>query len=86
MEEMQKKGKFLDSWSQGIMRPLPKGAGNLGVEKQRLIMLLNTRAKWATMILKLGMDDYLQAIIAPAQREFVPGRSMHAHLHEVHEI
>ena len=45
-----------------------------------------TRAKWATMILKLGMDDYPQAIIPMAQRGFVPGRSMGAHLHEVREI
>ena len=31
--------------------------------KWRAIILLNTRAKWATIILKLGMDDYLRAII-----------------------
>ena len=49
-------------------------------------MLLNTRAKWAMMILKLGIDDYLGAIIPMAQREFVPGRSMDAHLHEMHKI
>ena len=38
------------------------------------------------MILKLGMDNYLRAIIPMAQRGFVSGRSMDAHLHEVHEI
>ena len=37
------------------------------------------------MILKLGMDDYLRASMPMAQRGFVPGRSMDAHLHEVHE-
>ena len=58
----------------------------MSVDKQRPVMLLNTRAKWATMILKPGMDDYLRAIIPMAQRGFVPGRSMDAHLHEVHEI
>ena len=57
----------------------------MSVDKQRPVMLLNTRAKWATMILKPGMDDYLRAIIPMAQRGFVPGRSMDAHLHEVHE-
>ena len=50
----------------------------LSVEKQRPIMLLNIRAKWATMILKLGIDDYLRATIPMAQRGFVPGRSMYA--------
>jgi hypothetical protein len=86
VKEMREKGTFQDGWSQGMMRSLPKEPGNLSVEKQRPIMLLNTRAKWATMILKLGMDDYLRAIIPMAQRGFVPGRSMDAHLHEVHEI
>ena len=65
------------------MRSLPKEAGNLSVNKQLPIMLLNTRAKWTTMMINLGMDDYLRVIIPMAQREFVPGRSMHAHLPEV---
>ena len=83
VKEMREKGTFQDGWSQGIMRSLPKEPGNLSVEKQRPVILLNTRAKWATMILKLGMDDYLRAIIPMAQRGFVLGRSMDGHLHEV---
>ena len=52
--EMRHRGTFRDSWSQGIMRSLPKEPWNLSVDKQRPIicstpiMLLNTRAKWAT--------------------------------------
>ena len=84
--EMRQRGTFQDSWSRGIMRSLPKEPGNLSVDKQRPIMLLNTCARWATMIIKLGMDDYLRAIIPMAQRGFVPGRSMDAHLCEVHKI
>ena len=55
--QMRQRGTFQDSWSQGIMRSLRKEPRDLIVDKQRPIMLLNTRAKWATMILKLGMDD-----------------------------
>ena len=43
--EMRQSGTFQDSWSQGIMRSLPKEPGNLSVDKQRPIMLLNTLAK-----------------------------------------
>ena len=56
------------------------------MDKQRPIMLLGTKGKWATMTLKLGMEDYVKAIISPAQRGFVQGRSMREHLEEVQRI
>ena len=81
--EMRQRWHIPRQLSEGTMRSLPKEAGNLSVNKQLPIMLLNTRAKWTTMMINLGMDDYLRVIIPMAQREFVPGRSMHAHLPEV---
>ena len=49
-------------------------------------MLLGTKGKWATMTLKIGLEDYVKAVIPPAQRGFVQGRSMQEHLQEVQRI
>ena len=68
------------------MRCVQKEKGNLRVDKQRPILLLGTKGKWATMTLKLGMEDYVKAIILPAQRGFVQGRSMREHPEEVQRI
>ena len=45
--------------------------GNLRVDKQRPITLLNTRCKWVTMTLKIGLQDYLKTVIPPNQKGFV---------------
>ena len=79
-------GEFPEEWSVGIMRCIPKEAGNLKVDKQRPITLLNTRCKWVTMTLKIGMQDYLKTVIPPNQKGFVQGRNMHEHLLSVQEI
>ena len=76
LEDMKRKGEFPTQWSKGIMRCVQKEKGNLRVDKQRPIMLLGTKGKWATMTLKIGLEDYVKAIIPPAQRGFVQGRSM----------
>ena len=70
----------------GIIRCVPKEAGNLKVDKQRPITLLNTRCKLVTMTLKIGMQDYLKTVIPPNQKGFVQGRNMHEHLLSVQEI
>ena len=44
--EIRRKAIFQDSWSQDSMTLPPKEPGNLNVDKQHPLMLLNTRAKW----------------------------------------
>ena len=78
--DMKKSGIFPPHWSKGTMRCVQKETGNLRVDKQRPIMLLGAKSKWATMTLKIGMEDYVKAIIPPAQRGFVQGTSMAEHL------
>ena len=46
MDHLAKVGKRGGTWARGIMRTIPKEAGNLAVDKQRPITLLNSKAKW----------------------------------------
>lgn len=82
-ETMTETGHIPDSWSRGMMRCLPKVPGTRRVTQQRPIMLLNTKTKWITAILKYSFSDILKTIIPTNQKGFVPKRRMDDLLMEV---
>ena len=86
MEHLAKVGKWGERWARGIMRTIPKEAGNLAVDKQRPITLLNSKAKWITGTVKLCLQDFLNVIVPMEQKGFMKGRNMNAHLHKVMQI
>lgn len=75
-ETMTTTGHMPDNWSRGMMRCLPKVPGTRKVTQQRPIMLLNTKTKWITAILKYSFTDILKIIIPTNQKGFVPKRRM----------
>ena len=59
MEEitrLEKEGEWNEQWVTGIMRSVPKEAGNKEVGKQRPITLLCTKTKWITGVIKAMME------------------------------
>ena len=86
MEHLAKVGRWGDRWARGIMRTIPKEAGNLAVDMQRPITLLNSKAKWITGTVKLCLQDFLNVIVPMEQKGFMKGRNMDAHLHKVMQI
>ena len=68
------------------MRTIPKETGNLAVDKQRPITLLNAKAKWITGTMKLCLQDFLNVMVPMEQKGFMKGRNMDDHLYKVMHI
>ena len=80
---MESEGEWNEQSVTGIMRSVPKEAGNKEVGRQRPITLLCTKRKWVTGVIKAMVDDAVMAITPVEQQGFVTGRSMDRHLLEV---
>ena len=83
MEHLARTGKWGEGWARGIMRTIPKEAGNLAVEKQRPMTLLNAKAKWITGTMKICLQHFLNVVVPMEQKGFMKGRNMDAHLYNV---
>ena len=73
MNNIARTGSWGDSWARGLMRTIPKEVGNLAVDKQRPITLLNTKAKWVTGTIRLCITDFLMIMVPVEQKGFMPG-------------
>ena len=82
IKRSENEGEWNEQWVTGIMRSVPKEAGNKAVGKQRPILLC-TKTKWITGAIKAMVDDALMAVTPVEQQGFVTGRSMDRHLLEV---
>lgn len=86
IDHIARVGKWGYKWARGIMRSIPKEAGNIAVDKRRLITLFNAKAKWITGTIKLCSQDFIMMMVPPEQKGFMPGRNMDGHLFKVMEI
>ena len=68
------------------MRTIPKETGNLAVDKQRPITLLNAKAKWITGTIKICLQDFLNVMVPMEQKGFMKGRNMDNHMYKVMHI
>ena len=83
VETAIREGGMPPSWIKGMTRCVPKTVGAMRADQQCPITLLNSRTKWLTGILKIGLEGVLQTVVPPEQRGFMTGRSMEDHLLEV---
>ena len=83
MEHLAKTGRWGEGWARGIMRTIPKEAGNLAVDKQIPMTLLNAKAKWVTGTMKICLEDFLNVMVPMEQKGFMKGRNLDAHLYNV---
>ena len=83
VETAIQEGGMPPSWIKGMTQCVPKTVGAMRADQQRPITLLNSRTKWLTEVLKIGLEGVLQSVVPLEQRGFMTGRSMEDHLLEV---
>ena len=86
IDSIARTGYWGERWAKGIMRTTPKEVGNLVIDKQKTITLLNPKAKWITGTIQCASKDFLVMMVPTEQKGFMLGRNMDGRLHKVMEI
>lgn len=80
MDHVLQGAQLPETWTEGLVRVVPKVPGSLLVSDMRPICLQNMSIKWMTAIVLRQLEDFLAAVIPRSQKGCVKGRQMTDHI------